>query len=65
MRILIMLLLTKYQIFKKLPQISHVHKKRIFKSIIVTFYTNYLFPINIVTGTCKESTFSFLPVVSC
>ena len=30
-RILIMQFLTKYQIFKKLPQISHIHKNVIFK----------------------------------
>ena len=30
-------LLTKYQFFIELPQISHTHKNRISKSIIVTF----------------------------
>ena len=30
-------LLTKYQIFKKLPQIEHIHKNHIFLSITGTF----------------------------
>ena len=33
-RTLIKQLLTKYQIFMKLPQISHIQKNRTFKSII-------------------------------
>ena len=39
-------LLTEYQIFKKFPKISHIHKNRNFLSIILTFYTNCFFPIN-------------------
>ena len=36
-RTLIKQLFTKYQFLKKLPQISHIHKNGIFKSIIGTF----------------------------
>ena len=36
-RILMMELLTKYQIFSKLPQITHIYKNRNFSGIIVTF----------------------------
>ena len=62
---LIKQLLTKYQILTKLPQISHIHKNRIFKMMIGTFKTNCFFPIIFLAGTCQESTFSFLPVMSC
>ena len=59
-RTLIKQFLTKYQIFKKLPQISHIHKNRNFKSI----ETNCFFPINSMAGTRKECTFfvSFEPL---
>ena len=64
-RTLIQQLLTKYQFFTKLPKISHIHKNRIFfKSVIGNIYTNCFYPINLMAGTCKESNFSFLPVVS-
>ena len=36
-RTLIKQLLTKYQIFTKLPQISHIHNNRNFSIIIETF----------------------------
>ena len=53
-------LFTKYQILMKLSQIRHIHKNRHFLSIIGTFKTNRFFPtIDFMTGTCKESTFSF------
>ena len=39
-------LLTKYQIFMILPQISHFHKFRNFSSIFATFETNCFIPIN-------------------
>ena len=55
---------TKYQFFKKLPQISHIHKNYNFKSIIGTFKTTHFYPLNFVVGACKVYTFSFLPVVS-
>ena len=35
-----------------------------FKSLIVIFLDQLLFPITFVAGTCMECTFSFLPVVS-
>ena len=57
-------LLTKYQIFTKLPQISHFHKFRNFLSIFATFETNCSIPINFMAGTCQEYSFSFLPVAT-
>ena len=55
-----MQLLTKYEIFKKLPQILHIHKNRNFFSIIVIFLdlraSSFFFPITFVAGTGKEST---------
>ena len=39
-------LLTKYQIFMILPQISHFHKYRNFSSLFATFKTNCFIPIN-------------------
>ena len=41
---LIKQLLTKYQIFTTLPQISHFHKNRNFSSIICTFLDQLLHP---------------------
>ena len=46
-------LLTKYQIFTILPQISHFHKFRNFSSIFATFETNCFIPINFMAGTCQ------------
>ena len=57
-------LLTKYQIFTILPQISHFHKFRNFSSIFATFETNCFIPINFMAGTCQEYSFSFLPVAT-
>ena len=54
-------LLTKYLFFMKLPKISHA-KIVLFKRMIEPFYTNGFYPINFMAGTCKGSTFSFLPV---
>ena len=62
-RNLIKQLLTKYHFFTKLPQISHIHNNRNFKSIILNRSTASTL-INFMAGTCKESTFSFLPFVS-
>ena len=56
--------MTKCQFSTKLPQISHFHKNCNLLSIIGTFKTNCFYPINFMAGTCKEYTFSFLPVVS-
>ena len=56
---LIKQLLTKYQIFTILPQISHFHKYRNFSSIFETFETNCFIPINLMAGTCQEYSFSF------
>ena len=44
-------LLTKYQIFTILPQISHFHKFRNFSSIFATFETNCFILINFMAGT--------------
>ena len=63
-RTLIKQLLTKYHFFTKLPQISHIHKNRNILSINVTFQTNCFYSINFMAVTCKEFTFSFLPVMS-
>ena len=52
-------LLTKYQIFTILPQISHFHKYRNFSSIFATFKTNCFIPINFISGTCQEYSFIF------
>ena len=57
-------LLTKYEIFTKLPQIPHIQINRNFSSIFATFSTNCFTPINFMAGTCQEYSFSFLPVVS-
>ena len=57
-------LLTKYQIYTILPQISYFHKNRNFSSIFAPFQTNCFIPINFMAGTCQEYSFSFLPVVS-
>ena len=57
-------LLTKYQIFKILPQISHFHKNRNFSSIFATSSTNCFIPIKFMAGTYQEYSFSFLSVVS-
>ena len=43
-RPLIKQLLTKYQIFTILPQISHIHKYRNFSSIFATFLDQLLHP---------------------
>ena len=43
-RALIKQLLTKYQIFTILPQISHFHKYRNFSSIFATFLDQLLHP---------------------
>ena len=40
--------MTKYQIFKKLPQILHIHKNHNFLGIIGIIQTNsFFFPIKI------------------
>ena len=51
-------LLTKYQIFKKLPQISLILKNQYNCNFLDFFHTKF------VAETCKESYISFLPVVS-
>ena len=56
-------LLTKYQIFTILPQISHFHKNHNFSSIFVAFKTNCLIPINFTAGTCQE--YCFFIFASC
>ena len=53
-------LLTKYQIFTILPQISHFYKYRNFSSIFATFQTNCFIPINFIAGTCQEYSFVFI-----
>ena len=58
-------LLTKYQIFTKLPQIPHIHINLNFSSIFATFWTNCFIPIHFMAGTCQEYSFSIWPVVSC
>ena len=57
-------LLTKYQIFTILPQISHFHKFRNFSSIFATSETNCFIAKNFMAGTCQENSFSFLPVAT-
>ena len=57
-------LLTKYQFFLKLSQISHIRKNHNFSSIIGRSYTNCFYPINFMAGICEEYSFLFLPVVS-
>ena len=52
-------LLAKYHIFTKLSQISHNHKNRDFNSIIEKRKTYCFYPINLLLGACKESTFFF------
>ena len=56
-------LLTKYEMFTILPQISHFHKFRNFSSIFATFETNFFIPINFMAGTCQE--YSFFIFASC
>ena len=56
-------LLTKYQIFTILPQISHFHKFCNFSSIFATFETNCFIPINFMEGTCQK--YSFFIFASC
>ena len=59
-------LLTKYQIFTKLPQISHnIHKNRNFSSIIEKRLINCFYCIKFMAGTCKESTFFVFIFASC
>ena len=59
-------LINKISNFQELALISHVHKNHnFFKSIIEKRKTNCFYPKNFLAGTCKESTFSFLPVVNC
>ena len=58
-------LLKKYQIFMKLTQF-HIFKKFIISLCIIgKRKTNCFYPFKFIAGTCKESTFSFLPVVNC
>ena len=56
-------LLTKYQIFTKLPQISRIHKNNISKVKLKLFYC--FFPLNFMAGTSFFFFFSFLPVLFC
>ena len=46
-------LLTKCRFFTKLPQISHTHKNRNFKSVIGKRKTNCFYPINFRSGHVK------------
>ena len=52
-------LLTKYQIFTKLPQIPYIHINRNFSSIFATFKANCFTPINFMAGKFQEYSFSF------
>ena len=52
-------LLTKYQIFTILPQISHFHKFRNFSSIFATFEANCFIPINFMQGHVRNTLFHF------
>ena len=52
-------IMEKYKIFKKLPQISHMHN--MFKA----FHTYCFFAINFTAGTCRKYIFAFLRVVRC
>ena len=54
-------LLTKYQIFKKLPQISHIHKKSYLSKYHLKKRDHLFLPYKFYG---RKSTFSFLPVVS-
>ena len=56
--------LTNYQIFTKLPKISHIHKNRSILKHNWRLIDQLLLPYNFLAGACKESTFSFLPVAS-
>ena len=51
---LIIQLMTKYQIFKKLPQILHIHKNHNFLGIGIIQTNSFFFPINFMAGTCQE-----------
>ena len=50
-------LLTKYQIFMKLPKIPHIHINRNFLSIFATFLINCFILINVMAGTCQDTLF--------
>ena len=45
------------------PNFTYLQNSK-FLSIIGSFSTNCFFPVTFMAGTCKESTFSFLPAVS-
>ena len=54
-------LLTKYQIFTKLPQIPHIHKNRNFSSIIAFFFqTNCFIPINFMAARDMSGVLFFI-----
>ena len=55
----------KIVIFTKLPEISHIHKNRIFKSIFETFLDQLLHLYKFYGRDMSGILFSFLPAVSC
>ena len=58
-------LLTKYEFFTKWPEISYTQKNHNFNSIIGNWSdTPTASTLYLMAGTCKESTFSFLAVLS-
>ena len=63
-RTLIKQLLTKYQIFTKLPQISDIYKEIKFLKYNWKEMDQMLLPCKVYGGACKESASSFLPDVS-
>ena len=69
-------LLTKYQIFMKLPQIPHIHINRNFSSIFVTFLDQLLHPYKFhgsdmsgilffIFASCEPSIYFFDETISC
>ena len=56
--------LTKYQIFTILPKISHFHQIVLFQ-VYLQLFRPTASSLNFMAGTCQETSFSFLPVVSC
>ena len=55
----------KISIFHEIAlNFTYSQKIIILDSVIGTFWTNCFYSINFLVGTCKQYTFSFLPVVS-
>ena len=55
---------SRFELLRKLPQISHIHKNGNFQVKLVVLRPARLFSTNFMAVACKECTFSFLPVMS-